>query len=167
MNREDRQKRLNEILEARKQEEIIQEAIQKEKEIKVLLQEVFGETDAFEILDSNHSDLIGENFSGNFPIAFWNRIDWENDRVNRVEINDKDSKSIFSKLISKGFDTSAPIYILWGYNSYPFIKTILTEELLSNLDEIIWLGTDLYIYCPTQKYVVEFFHDDSVNLGWV
>ena len=167
MNREERQKRLNEILEARKQQEIIQERIKKENEVKVLLQEVFGETAVFEILDANKSDLIVEDFSGKFPIAFWNRIDWKNGRVNRVEINEQEIKNVSSILFSKGFDISTPIYIFWGYDSHPCIKTKLTIELLSNIKEIVWLGNDLYIYCPTQKYVIEFFHDDTVNIGWV
>ena len=167
MNKEERQKRLKEIFKARKRKEIIQEGIQKENGVKVLLQEVFGETEVFEILDSNKSNLIVEDFSGNFPIAFWNRIDWENGSVNRVEIHDQDIKSISSILISKGFDTSTSIYIFWGSGSHPCVKTILTNELLSNIEEIVWLGTDLYIYCPTQKFVIEFFHDDTVNIGWV
>lgn len=167
MNKEERQKRLNEILEERKQKEIIQLAIQKKNEVKLLLQEVFGETVVFEILDSNNSNSIVEDFSENFPIAFWNRIDWENNIVNRVEVNDQEIKSIPSLLISKGFDTSIPIYILWGYDSHPCVKTKLTEELLSNIEDIVWLGNDLYIFCLTQKYVIEFFHDDTVNIGWI
>ncbi|MGE8006057.1 hypothetical protein [Lysinibacillus sp. NPDC093216] len=167
VNREERQKRLNEILEVRKQKEIIQDRIKKENEVKDLLQEVFGETEIFEILDSKKSDLIVEDFSGNFPIAFWNRIDWGNVGVNRVEINDQEITSIPSHLMSKGFDTSTPIYIFWGYDSHPCVKTKMTKELLSNIKEIVWLGNDLYIYCQTQKYVIEFFHDDTINIGWV
>ena len=62
MNKEERQKRLNEIVEERKQKEIIQQAIQKENEVKILLQEVFGETELFEILDSKNSNAIIEDF---------------------------------------------------------------------------------------------------------
>lgn len=70
MNKEERQKRLNEILKALKQKEIIQEGIQKENEVKILLREVFGETKVFEILDSNKSNLIVERFFGKFPNRF-------------------------------------------------------------------------------------------------
>lgn len=167
VNKEERQKRLNEIVEERKQKEIIQQAIQKENEVKILLQEVFGELELFEILDSNTTNSIVEDFSENFPIAFWNRIDWKNAIVNRVELNDQGIKSIPSLLISKEFDTSIPIYIFWGYDNHPCVKTKLTEELLSNIEDIVWLGNDLYLYCPTQKYVIEFFHDDTVNIGWI
>lgn len=127
----------------------------------------FVNTEVFEILGSNNSHSIVEDFSENFPIAFWIRIDWENPIVNRVEVNDQEIKSIPSFLISKGFDTSIPIYIFWGYDSYPCVKTKLTGELLSNIEDIVWLGNDLYIYCLTQKYVIEFFHDDTVNMGWI
>ncbi|WOV86974.1 hypothetical protein QWT69_14010 [Sporosarcina oncorhynchi] len=167
MNKKERQKRLNEILVARKQKDLMQEAIQKENEVKVLLQEVFGETKVFEILDSNKTNSIVEDFSVNFPIGSWNSIDWETTIVNRVEINPQEIKSVPSLLISKGFDTLTPIYIFWGYNSYPCVKTNLTEELLSTIEEIAWLGSDLYIYCLRQKYVIEFFHDNTVTIGWV
>lgn len=167
MNKEERQKRINEIVEERKQKEIIQQAIQKENEVKILLQEVFGETELFEILDSSNSDSIVNDFSENFPITSWNRIDWENAIVNRVELNDQGIKSIFSLLNSKGFDTLIPIYIFWGYNDHPCVKTKLTGELLSKIEDIVWLGNDLYLYCITQKYVIEFFHDDTVNIGWI
>lgn len=167
VNKEERQKRLKEIVEARKQKEIIQERIRKEQEVKDLLQEVFGETIVFEILDSTKSNGIVEDFSDNFPISFWNRIDWENGRVNRIEINEQEIKNISSLLISKGFNTSIPIYIFWGYDSHPCVKTKLTNELLHHIEEIVWLGNDLYIYCPTQKYIIEFFHDDTVTIGWM
>ncbi|MGE8036706.1 hypothetical protein [Lysinibacillus sp. NPDC093692] len=167
MNREERQKRLKEILEVRRQKEIIQERIEKENEVKALLQEVFGESEVFEIQDSNKSDLIVEDFSANFPFTFWNRIDWRSVNINQIEVIDQEITSIPSLLISKGLDTSIPIYIFWGYDSHPCIKTKLTNELLSNIEEIVWLGSDLYIYCLTQKYVIEFFHDDTVNIGWV
>ena len=83
----------------------------------------FVNTEVFEFLGSNNSHSIVEDFSGNFPIAFWIRIDWKNPIVNRVEVNDQEIKSIPSFLICKGFDTSIPIYIFWGYDNYPCVKT--------------------------------------------
>lgn len=75
-NKEERQMRLKGNSKGTEQKEIIQERIRKEKEVKVkvkakvkakvLLQEVFGRTEAFEILDSNKSNLIVEDFFGNF-----------------------------------------------------------------------------------------------------
>jgi hypothetical protein len=166
MDREERQKRLNEILEERKQKEIVQKRLANEIEVKDLLKEVFGEIE-MEVLDMKRTESIIEEFSNIFPITFWNRIDWENDRVNQLNINEQDIKDIPSILVSKGYDTSTPIYIFWGYDNYPSVKTALSRHLLSAIDEIVWLGTDLYIYCPKQKYVIEFFHDDSVNIGWI
>ena len=167
MNKEERQKRLNELLTVQKQKEILQQRIQKEKEVKSLFEEVSDNLLEIEILDANKSDVIVNNFCGTFPIAFWNRIDWEKDHVNKLEMNIQDIENIPLILHSKGFDTSTPIYVFWGYNDYPCVKTSLTTQMLSKIDDIVWLGEDLYIYCPTQRYVIEFFHDDSVNIGWV
>ncbi|MGX2962021.1 CDI toxin immunity protein (plasmid) [Peribacillus sp. JNUCC 23] len=167
MNKEERQKRLSELLTARKQKEIFQQKMKKEKEVKDLFEEVFDNLLEIEILDTNKSDLIVENFSGTFPIAFWNRIDWDKGNVNKLELNIQDIKNIPLMLHSKGFDTTTPIYAFWGYDDYPCVKTSLTTQMLSKIDDIIWLGIDLYIYCPTQRFVIEFFHDDSVNIGWI
>ena len=66
------------------------------------------------------------------------------------------------------FNMSTPIYVFWAYGDYPCVKTLLTTELLKKFDEIIWLGSDMQWYlCPNQKYVIEFFHDDSINIGWI
>ncbi|MGE8081975.1 hypothetical protein [Peribacillus loiseleuriae] len=167
MNKEERQKRLSELLNSRKQKEILQQRMQKEKEVKDLFEEVFDNLVEIEILDTNKSDLIVENFSGTFPIAFWNRIDWEKGNVNKMELKIQDIEYISLILHSIGFDTSTPIYVFWGYDDYPCVKTSLTTQMLSKIDDMVWLGTDLYIYCPTQRYVIEFFHDDSVNIGWI
>lgn len=89
MEREERQKRLKEILEERKHKEIVQEITANEKEVKDLFQEVFGGME-IEILDPSRTESIIEEFSNIFPIASWNRIDWENDRVNQLNINEQD-----------------------------------------------------------------------------
>lgn len=107
-------------------------------------------TELFEILDSKNSNAIIEDFYENFPIAFWNRIDWGNAIVNRVELNDQGIKSISYLLISKGFDTSIPIYIFWGYNDHPSVKTKLTGELLSKIEDIVWLRND-FIFTVLRK----------------
>ncbi|MGE7694954.1 hypothetical protein ACQKNC_12670 [Lysinibacillus sp. NPDC094177] len=69
---------------------------------------MFGETEVFEILESNKSNLIAEDLSRNFPITLWTRIEYKNDSINRVEISDQEIISVPSLLISKGFDTSTP-----------------------------------------------------------
>ncbi|MGF6953387.1 hypothetical protein QF028_005892 [Neobacillus sp. B4I6] len=102
-----------------------------------------------------------------FPIAFWNRIDWADSSVNRMEINEKDISRIPLLLKEKGFNPSSSIYVFWGYDDFPCVKTRLTTGLLNKFDEIIWLGSDMYYYCPVQKYLIEFFHDDSINIGWI
>ena len=59
----------------------------------------FVNTEVFEFLGSNNSHSIVEDFSENFLIAFWIRIDWENPIVNLVEVNDKEIEhSIVSNL---------------------------------------------------------------------
>jgi hypothetical protein len=131
------------------------------------LQDVFHDTKGFEILDENLSNIVNEQFCEIFPITLWNRIYWEVSTVNQMELNEEDISQIPYILESLGFNASIPVYIFWGYGNHPFIRTKLTNNLLGKIDEIIWFGSDLYIFCPTQRYVIEFFHDDSINIGWM
>ncbi|WP_108670416.1 hypothetical protein [Peribacillus acanthi] len=167
LNKEERQNRLNELLAERKEKEVLQSRKQKHNEVKELFEEVYENSLDMEILEFSKSNLIINDFSETFPIAFWNRIEWENDIVNKLELNIQDIENIPEILRSKGFDPSTSIFIFWGYDSYPCIKTTINTTLLSKIEEIVWLGTDLYIFCPNQRFVIEFFHDDSINIGWV
>ncbi|WP_420798377.1 hypothetical protein [Lysinibacillus cavernae] len=115
---------------------------------------MFGDKVVFEILDSHKSNYIVEDFCANFPIAFYNRIDWNHDSIYQININDQEINSIPSLLNTKGFDSLMPIYIFREYDSHPCVKTTLTKELVSTIEEIVWLGNDLYIYCPNSFMMI-------------
>jgi hypothetical protein len=167
MNKDEREARLKELLKVQKQKEMLEHAKLQEKTVRDAFEEAFGDEIEYEILDTNETRLIQEDMGETFPIAFWNRIDWADSSVNRMEINGKDISRIPLLLKEKGFNPSSPIYVFWGYDDFPCVKTRLTTGLLNKFDEIIWLGSDMYYYCPVQKYIIEFFHDDSINIGWI
>jgi hypothetical protein len=167
MNKDERQMRLKELLRVQKQKEMLEHAMLQEKTVREAFEEALGDKIVFEILDTNETRLIIEDMCETFPITSWNRIDWADSSVNQMEIKEKDISSIPLLLKENGFNSSSPIYVFWGYEDYPCVKTILTTELLEKFDEIIWLGSDMYYYCPVQKYLIEFFHDDSINIGFI
>ncbi|TDK61742.1 hypothetical protein E2K98_12700 [Bacillus salipaludis] len=167
MKKEERKKRLKELLNLQKQKEMLNNRLQEEKIVREAFEETFGNELEYEILSSDETELIIKDFTDNFPIAFWNRINWAEKSVNQLAINEVEINSIPFILNRKGFDTSSSIYIFWGTGNFPGVRTTLTSGLLQKYDEILWVGSDMYYYCPVQKYIIEFFHDDSINIGWV
>ncbi|MEH7308061.1 CDI toxin immunity protein [Neobacillus drentensis] len=167
MKKDERKKRLEDLLKLQKQKEIMQERLQEEKMVREAFEEAIGDELEFEVLSFDETELIIKDFTNTFPIAFWNRIEWTNKSVKHQAVNSGEISSIPLILNKKGFSTSSPIYVFWGMGNYPCIRTTLEAVLLEKFDEIIWVGSDMDYYCPIQKYVIEFFHDGSINIGWV
>lgn len=161
MNREDRRKRLEQLILERKKHE---EKLEREKQINELL-ELFPEKNNVEILDEIESDKLESNMTDCFPIAFWGRIDWKNVE-NKTIFTTKDILNIPTVLSNQSLDTSAPVYLIVGIYKYPVVKTNLSK-ILESIDDVMYMGPDQWIYCPSQRYVVEINHDDEVCIGWI
>lgn len=126
--------------------------------------------DLFDIRDDvfplakEDAERIMDEFVQVFPITEWGRIDWS--KVERKEsIEDEDIDLIKDVLISQGLELSQEAFLMYGYGDYPFVKTSL-ERILINLEEVSWFGSDQFIYCPTSKFVIEYFHDGDITIGW-
>jgi hypothetical protein len=58
------------------------------------------------------------------------------------------------------------IYIIWGDANLPSVKCIL-EDVLANIEMAVFLGgTSLWLYNPIQKWVVEFYHEGDITIGF-
>ncbi|MFD0051528.1 hypothetical protein ACFVHQ_19805 [Actinomycetes bacterium NPDC127524] len=167
MNNEERKNRLRELLQLQKQKELMKKSLEDEKYVKKTFEEAFGSEFPYEILSREATEILIKDFTDTFPIAFWNRIEWENNSIKKWAIELDEIKSISTILQKESFDTSKSIYVFWEYNEYPGVKTTLQPLLLQKFEEIICIGRDMYYYCPVQKFVIEFFHDGSINIGWV
>jgi hypothetical protein len=93
----------------------------------------------------------------------WGRIDWN--VINNKKII-SDMQDIFCELKLNKKDTQEPIYIIWGDANLPSVKCILAD-VLANIDMAVFLGgTALWLYNPIQKWVVEFYHDGDITIGF-
>ncbi|SFC39147.1 hypothetical protein SAMN05443252_103192 [Bacillus sp. OV322] len=115
-------------------------------------------------LTKEDGDLIMNEFVQTFPIAEWGRIDWEKVK-NKVKIKDWNTGSIKDVLRIQGFDLTQQAYLLYSSGDFPFVKTSV-QRILSNFEELTWIGWDQFIYCPTSRYVIEYFHDGDITIGW-
>jgi hypothetical protein len=161
VKREDRRKRLEHLIQERKKQE---EKLQIEKQITEML-ELFPEKDNVEILDEIESDKIESNMTDCFPIASWGRIDWE--KVdNKIIFTTKDIMNIPTVISNQSLDTTVPVYLIVGIYKYPVVKTTLFT-ILECIEDVMGMGPDQWIYCPSLRYVVEICHDDVVSISWI
>ncbi|MCG3087699.1 hypothetical protein [Sporosarcina cyprini] len=161
MNREERKKRLEEMVRARKMNE---DKLENDRRISEL-RELFPAGKAVEILDVKESEHVETEMTDRFPIAWYGRIDWDKMSNKRV-LAYEELQHITDILSRQGLDHTLPVYVIVGLHGYPLVKTSLTTTMES-IEEIMYMGPDQYIYCPLSNYVIEFFHDDVITLGWL
>ncbi|USK62435.1 CDI toxin immunity protein [Peribacillus asahii] len=161
MNKEERKKRLEYLIQERKKHE---EKLQREQQIMEML-ELFPEKDNVEILDKSESEKIESNMTDCFPIAFWGRIDWEK-VSNKIILTTEDILNIPTVLSNQSLDTSVPVYLIVGIYKSPVVKTSLFT-ILESIEDIMDMGPDQWIYSPSLRYVIEFCHDEVITIGWI
>lgn len=97
-----------------------------------------------------------------FPFTRWGRIDWPQVRQH-VEI---DSVSeVLPVLLSKGSNPHVAVFIIWDEATKPVIESHLFT-VLSNIEEVTIMSFDTWIFCPTEQYVVELYHEGDITVGW-
>ncbi|WP_170110151.1 hypothetical protein [Peribacillus acanthi] len=160
LNKEERKKRLEEIIQIRQEKQKEQEDERKRKEII----DLFVNKNEVEILDAYETNIIKKEISESFPFAFWSRINWD-EMHNKIDLGLNEIKNIESILSNNGLDISKPVYLRLAYDQYPCAKTNL-RNILNSLDEVMSIGVDQYVYCRSPKYIIEFFHDDIITIGW-
>lgn len=102
---------------------------------------------------------IFEEMIGIFPITSWGRVDL--DKINRkirvASIQDGINRIKEEKLID------GDVYILWDEASLPAVKTKI-ESVVNAIYDITAVSFDTWFFCPSKKYLIEFYHENEINL---
>ncbi len=116
------------------------------------------------ILSEPETRAMFETLTTMFPITPWGRIDWESvDKKFKIE----NTQEIFIKLkIHYGEKINAPIYLLWNYSDAPVVQADLLN-VIKVIDDVTAVGSDTWIICPSIGYVIEYFHEGEVTLGFL
>ena len=98
-----------------------------------------------------------DNFQKEIPFSSWGQINWESISKKKKIQNIKEIS-----------DTLKPTecYILWDEASLPVVKTHLSD-ILSAIDDVTAVSFDTWIYSKTEKWVIEFFHEGQITLGFL
>jgi hypothetical protein len=114
------------------------------------------------ILHKEETDEVFHMLTQRFTFTRWGRIDWSQVKhcttVNSVS-------DILSVLMDKGREIHNPVFILWDEAKLPAIKSNI-QRVLSHIEEITIVSFDTWIFCPDDNYVIEFYHEGDITIGF-
>lgn len=110
------------------------------------------------VLSKKETDELFDRMSLHFAITSWGQIDWNVIQHKKISSVDKLTECVDDK--------EAQVYILWDEATLPSIKTNLGKTL-AVLDDVRSVSFDTWIYSPTQGYVIEFYHENEIHIGWI
>jgi|GEM_PF-421544 len=147
-----------------KMQELIQRGKDKTKfEIDPLLKECIEVLHPnVDILSQVDSKQLYVDLQERFPFVWWGRIDWDNLKDKKYVVNAAD---IIRHLFDRFQTEDYIIYALWGFGNSPVIKTSL-QNAVSHIDDVNSVGGDQWLYCPSHRFVIEFYHDGDIIIGF-
>ncbi|AGF55473.1 hypothetical protein B0P06_000432 [Clostridium saccharoperbutylacetonicum] len=103
-------------------------------------------------------DIFGEMI-GYFSMTSWGRIDLNkiNRKIRADSIHEGINKLKEENLIDRD------VYILWDEASLPAIKTEI-ESVINVIYDITAVSFDTWIFCPSKKYLIEFYHEHEITI---
>ena len=122
--------------------------------------EVLGE-DGY-VLTKQEYEYVSSKFEQTFPITEWGRIDWKKIKVVHQV---KTSKEITEIINNEAQRLDHEVYIIWDEASLPIIKSNLIK-IESNIDDVTAVGFDTWLVGSNFNFVIEFFHDGIVRVGF-
>jgi hypothetical protein len=115
-----------------------------------------------EILPLDKRTYYSKMVSENFPIQLNGGIDWR--RVNKkYEVSSYDEIITYLKNILGEFDET--VYILWDGAHLPTIKANITK-VIEKIDDVTAVGFDTWVISPSNRYVIEFYHEGEITIGF-
>ena len=107
------------------------------------------------------NDLLKELLQ-QFPFTRWARIDWAGIKHYHA-ITSAAEVIPFLREYSK--DLSEPIFVIWDEGTLPEVKSDL-RHVLRHIEDVTIVSFDTWLFSPSQKYVIEFYHEGEVTIGW-
>ncbi|NFP90988.1 hypothetical protein [Clostridium sporogenes] len=114
--------------------------------------------DNYTILGNNDKNRILTQLENKFLFTNYGRIDW--DRVIKKEqVND--NLDIIEELVRN----NTKVYIIWDEETLPVIKSDLFT-VINAIDDITAVSFDTWIFSADKEFVIEFYHDGEIKIGF-
>lgn len=114
------------------------------------------------VLSKKERYILFKEVMKQFPFTRWGRIDWA--LVER-KMSAASVAEVLPLLVSSGIETSEAVFIIWDEVTLPAIKTDV-QAVLHHRWEVTMVSFDTWIFCPEHKYVIEFYHEGEITIGW-
>lgn len=114
------------------------------------------------VLSKKERYILFKELLKQFPFTRWGRIDWT---VAEHKVLAASASEVLPLLVSHGKETSEAVFIIWDEVTLPAIKTDV-QAVLHHSWEVTMVSFDTWIFCPENKYVIEFYHEGEITIGW-
>jgi hypothetical protein len=106
------------------------------------------------IYDKKNSKIIINDFSNKLIFTFYGLLDKE--KNNNQIIKNISEVQLF-------FDLKSDCFIIWDNEELPVIETV-TEEVFNNLDDVLCVHYDTWLWIKEKEIVIEFNHNNEIVL---
>ena len=115
------------------------------------------------ISDEKISKKIILEFDKIFPLTSWGRIDWD-----KIKKNKKVSllEEIIPTIKGEGRSFSNLIYVIGSDITIPIFESKL-DKILEHFDDVEAVSHNTWLYCPSDGWVIEFYHDGETTIGFI
>ncbi|SFG42759.1 hypothetical protein SAMN04488025_13312 [Planifilum fulgidum] len=69
------------------------------------------------------------------------------------------------ELYKNHVNINEPVYVFWNDADLPAIQTFI-KNVVNVLEDVISVSFDTYIFCPKERYFVEYYHEGETFLGF-
>lgn len=96
------------------------------------------------------------------PFTSWGRIDWERMKE-KIEV--EDVEEIIQVCKKKVTNLNTSVFVLWDEGTLPVIKSDLIQ-CKAVIDDVLAVSFDTWFWSPNQGYVIEFYHEGEITIGF-
>lgn len=115
------------------------------------------------ILSEEESKEIEKEFEGTVPLdSRMGKVDFSQIVRKKEIVTDED---ILEELYNNNVNVNEPVYVFWSDAGYPTIKTSI-KNVINAIEDVISVSFDTWIFCPKERYVVEYYHEGETYLGF-
>lgn len=115
------------------------------------------------VLSEEESNEVIKEFKEKVPLdSFVGKVDFNQISRKKEIVDDED---ILEELYKNHVNVNEPVYVFWFNAKRPVIKTSI-KNVISVIDDVISVSFDTYIFCPKERYVVEYYHEGETFLGF-
>jgi len=74
-------------------------------------------------------------------------------------------EEILEELHKNNVNVEEPVYVFWFNAELPVIRTSI-KNVIKVIDDVISVDFDTWIFCPKERYIVEYYHEGETFLGF-